>query len=149
MGGGGGLMQLVAYGAHDIFLSGTPKITFFKMKYRRHTNFAPTSLTEVINDNLSPNNQSIIITLDSISQVSIKHLHESCSICLNGLNENKLLIFCTMCRHYFHKACINDIVKNECPNKLTLISLRSAHCIRILLNDIKNTDTLDLTKIDF
>lgn len=36
----GGLMQLVAYGSQDIYLSGNPQITFFKAIYRRHTNFA-------------------------------------------------------------------------------------------------------------
>ena len=37
---GGGLMQLVAYGAQDIYITGNPQITFFKIVYRRHTNFA-------------------------------------------------------------------------------------------------------------
>ena len=37
---GGGLMQLVAYGAQDVYLNGNPQITFFKVVYRRHTNFA-------------------------------------------------------------------------------------------------------------
>jgi len=37
---GGGLMQLVAYGAQDIYLTGNPQITFFKTVYRRHTNFS-------------------------------------------------------------------------------------------------------------
>ena len=32
-------MQLVAYGAQDIYLTGNPQITFFKVVYRRHTNF--------------------------------------------------------------------------------------------------------------
>ena len=37
---GGGLVQLVAYGAQDIYLTGNPQITFFKVVYRRHTNFS-------------------------------------------------------------------------------------------------------------
>ena len=37
---GGGLMQLVAYGAQDIYLTGNPQITFFKTIYKRHTNFS-------------------------------------------------------------------------------------------------------------
>jgi hypothetical protein len=37
---GGGLMQLVAYGAQDVYLTGSPQITFFKVIYRRHTNFS-------------------------------------------------------------------------------------------------------------
>ena len=37
---GGGLMQLVAYGAQDVYLSGNAQITLFKVVYRRHTNFS-------------------------------------------------------------------------------------------------------------
>ena len=40
MPGGGGLLQLVATGKQDLFLTGNPQISFFKMVYRRHTNFA-------------------------------------------------------------------------------------------------------------
>lgn len=36
----GGLLQLVAYGAQDVYLTGNPQITFFKVIYRRYTNFA-------------------------------------------------------------------------------------------------------------
>ncbi len=36
----GGLVQLAAYGSEDLYLTGNPQITFFKMVYRRHTNFA-------------------------------------------------------------------------------------------------------------
>ncbi len=43
---GGGLMQLVAYGAQDIYLTGNPQITFFKVVYRRHTNFAMESVAQ-------------------------------------------------------------------------------------------------------
>lgn len=45
----GGLMQLVAYGAQDIYLTGNPMITFFKTVYRRHTNFAMESIQQTIN----------------------------------------------------------------------------------------------------
>jgi len=42
----GGLLQLVAYGAQDVFLTGTPEITFWKVSYRRHTNFAMESIEQ-------------------------------------------------------------------------------------------------------
>lgn len=45
----GGLMQLVAYGAQDIYLTANPQITFFKVVYRRHTNFAIESIEQVFN----------------------------------------------------------------------------------------------------
>lgn len=38
-------MQLVAYGAQDVYLTGNPQITFFKVVYRRHTNFAIEGIT--------------------------------------------------------------------------------------------------------
>jgi len=39
-------MQLVAYGAQDIYLTGNPQITFFKVVYRRHTNFSMESIQQ-------------------------------------------------------------------------------------------------------
>jgi len=46
---GGGLMQLVAYGAQDVYLTGNPQITFWKVVYRRHTNFAMESIEQTFN----------------------------------------------------------------------------------------------------
>ena len=46
---GGGLMQLVAYGAQDVYLTGNPQITFFKVVYRRHTNFAVEAILQTVN----------------------------------------------------------------------------------------------------
>ena len=42
-------MQLVAYGAQDIYLTGNPQITFWKVTYRRHTNFALESIEQTFN----------------------------------------------------------------------------------------------------
>jgi hypothetical protein len=42
-------MQLVAYGAQDVYLTGDPEITFFKVVYRRHTNFSVESIQQTIN----------------------------------------------------------------------------------------------------
>ena len=46
---GGGLMQLVAYGAQDVYLTGNAQITFWKVTYRRHTNFAVESIEQTFN----------------------------------------------------------------------------------------------------
>ena len=46
---GGGLMQLVSYGAQDIYISGNPQITFWKILYKRHTNFAVESIEVTFN----------------------------------------------------------------------------------------------------
>ena len=45
----GGLLQLVAYGAQDVYLTGNPQITFWKVTYRRHTNFAMESIEQTFN----------------------------------------------------------------------------------------------------
>ena len=50
-------MQLVAYGAQDIYLTGNPMITYFKVVYRRHTNFAMESIAQTFNGNVGFNNK--------------------------------------------------------------------------------------------
>ena len=46
---GGGLIQLVSYGAQDIYISGNPQITFWKILYKRHTNFAMEAIEVTFN----------------------------------------------------------------------------------------------------
>ena len=73
---GGGLMQLVAYGAQDIYLTGNPQITFFKVVYRRHTNFAVESIEQTFNGSASAGSK-ISVTVsrngDLLSQVWISN----------------------------------------------------------------------------
>ena len=52
-------MQLVAYGAQDIYLTGNPQITFFKVVYRRHTNFAMESVEQTLNGSTSKNGKAV------------------------------------------------------------------------------------------
>lgn len=40
----GGLINIVSYGFNDLYLTGSPQITFFKVVYRRHTNFSKESI---------------------------------------------------------------------------------------------------------
>ena len=54
---GGGLLQLVAYGAQDVYLTGNPQITFFKVVYRRHTNFSLESIQQTFNGNAELGNR--------------------------------------------------------------------------------------------
>ena len=42
-------MQLVAMGAQDVYLTGNPQITFFKVVYRRHTNFSKECIAQTFN----------------------------------------------------------------------------------------------------
>ena len=48
-------MQLVAYGAQDVYLTGNPQITFFKVVYRRHTNFSMEAIEQTWNGSSTTN----------------------------------------------------------------------------------------------
>jgi len=50
-------MQLVAYGAQDIYLTGNPQITFFKVVYRRHTNFSMEAIEQTLSGSASYGNK--------------------------------------------------------------------------------------------
>jgi len=50
-------MQLVAYGAQDIYLTGNPMITYFKVVYRRHTNFAMESIAQTFSGSVGFGNK--------------------------------------------------------------------------------------------
>ena len=62
-------MQLVAYGAQDIYLTGNPQITFFKVVYRRHTNFSMETIQQ---------------TLDGTTTLTTSNANASCTISRNG-----------------------------------------------------------------
>ena len=49
----GGLVQLAAYGAQDIYLTTNPQITFFKCVYQRHSNFSMESIIQLIDGNIN------------------------------------------------------------------------------------------------
>uniref|UniRef100_A0A6C0C478 Major capsid protein N-terminal domain-containing protein n=1 Tax=viral metagenome TaxID=1070528 RepID=A0A6C0C478_9ZZZZ len=60
---GGGLMQLVAYGAQDIYLTGNPQITFFKVVYRRHTNFSMEAIQQSFSGEITNAASSVTATI--------------------------------------------------------------------------------------
>jgi len=73
---GGGLIQLIASGAQDIYLTGDPQITFWKNVYRRHTNFAIESIKQTVLGSLNFGNQvSITVTrnADLLKQLWIQY----------------------------------------------------------------------------
>ena len=56
----GGIAQLVAVGAQDAHLVGSPEISFFRSTYKRHTNFSQTVERQVIQGNVSNGGMSTI-----------------------------------------------------------------------------------------
>jgi hypothetical protein len=51
---GGALLQLVAYGAQDVYLTGKPTVTFFQSVYKRHTNFAIEAVPQTLAGQANP-----------------------------------------------------------------------------------------------
>lgn len=60
---GGGLMQLAAYGAQDIYLTGNPQITFFKIVYRRHTNFSVECINQTFDGSITASASTTTATI--------------------------------------------------------------------------------------
>lgn len=56
----GGIAQLVAVGAQDAHLVGSPEVSFFRSTYRRHTNFSQTCERQVIQGNVNNNGMSTV-----------------------------------------------------------------------------------------
>lgn len=74
----GGLIQIVAYGAQDIFLTGNPQITWFKLVYRRYTNFSTESIPQIFSGDADFGKRT------------------TCTIARNGDLMNKMTLQCTL-----------------------------------------------------
>tara|TARA_Y100000591_G_scaffold332805_1_gene371672 strand:+ start:199 stop:1389 length:1191 start_codon:yes stop_codon:yes gene_type:complete len=86
---GGGLMQLVAYGAQDIYLTGNPQITFFKVVYRRHTNFSMELIEQTINGTVGAGSRvtsTISRNGDLIGRMYVRFAAESIIVAASGDN---------------------------------------------------------------
>jgi len=59
----GGLIQLVAYGEQDVYLTGDPKVTFFQAVYKRHTNFAMETIQQTVNGSNVVNNSRMSVVV--------------------------------------------------------------------------------------
>ena len=56
----GGIIQLVATGDQDVYLTGDPQITFFKAIYKRHTNFSMECIEQKIAGGIGNNGKATI-----------------------------------------------------------------------------------------
>ena len=84
---GGALMQLVAYGTQDIYLTGNPQITFFKTVYKRHTNFAVEAIEQTINGTADFGKKfSVTIARngDLLSRVYLELQYAECAVSGDG-----------------------------------------------------------------
>jgi len=82
-------MQLVAYGAQDIYLTGNPQITFFKVVYRRHTNFSMETIEQTINGSaVAAGSGSVTISRNGDL---VYKVYVTCAAMTVGSDGNKLI----------------------------------------------------------
>jgi len=86
-------MQLVAYGAQDVYLTGNPQITFFKVVYRRHTNFSKELIEQTFNGSVGPNKKV------------------SCTISRNGDLVQEMYLYVNGSTNAVANADANDCIK--------------------------------------
>jgi len=82
----GGLMQLVAYGAQDVYLTGNPKVTFFQAVYKRHTNFAMEVIQQTTNG--SPSSSGRVSVTIARNGDLVGNMHVALTPSTNVLTSN-------------------------------------------------------------
>jgi hypothetical protein len=122
---GGGLMQLVAYGAQDIYLTGNPQITFFKVVYRRHTNFSMESIKQTANG--LGDNQTVTISRngDLVHKIYIEWTRQSKAVPQSHIPFNRIQ------RYHEMMGPSNFIKKIECEIGGQLIDRQSGLFIQM------------------
>ena len=92
---GGGLIQLIAIGEQDQFLTGNPQITFFKSVYKRHSNFAMEVKNQIFSGGVSFGSLNSCVILkdgdlisDIILNVKLGSLNKKSNnnVCVKDLN---------------------------------------------------------------
>ena len=84
-------MQLVAYGAQDVYLTGSPKVTFFQAVYKRHTNFAMETIEQVVNGSVGDGARLSVTVArngDLIGEMYIEMLTKSSGVNFVSDDEN-------------------------------------------------------------
>jgi len=77
----GGLMQLTAYGAEDVYITGTPEITFFKAVYKRHTNFAMENIQQTVNGTARSGGRVTVTVTRNADLIGEMYLDLQCQSC--------------------------------------------------------------------
>ena len=72
-------MQLVAYGAQDVYLTGNPKVTFFQAVYKRHTNFAMENIEQTVNGTATAGGRVSVTVARNGDLISDMYLELTCN----------------------------------------------------------------------
>lgn len=117
---GGGLLQLVAYGSQDAYLTGNPTITFWRTTYRRHTNFNVNNNQANVYPTVQLNQIDNIDSWITVYRI-IKETDRNteCPISLEIINPNSQYCICAECKYNFSKNEIKTAFEThnqyKCP----------------------------------
>ena len=113
-------MQLVAYGAQDIYLTGNPQITFFKVVYRRHTNFAMESIQQTFNGSADFGNRvtcTVSRNGDLVTNMTLVCNVSGTAAAIPANNANVLTQSWSWCQNLGH-AMIDNVRVPICDTKM-------------------------------
>lgn len=130
----GGLIQLVAYGVQDVALSGSPQITFFKMVYKRHTNFAQEEFEQAFSgplDFATRNDVNIARRGDLMTNMTLEF----------DLTPNNLAITCdydTMANELANITYLTQVHQRENPTNPTFTTAQAQYLLHIPVDNHVN-----------
>jgi len=106
-------MQLVAYGAQDIYLTGNPQITFFKVVYRRHTNFSMEAIQQTINGTPAVGGSTVSATIsrngDLVSNLWLDVQMKTDSLSVGAVVDQSYINWTNNTGHALLKECEIEI----------------------------------------
>ena len=98
-------MQLVAYGAQDVYLTGNPKVTFFQAVYKRHTNFAMENIQQTVNGSATSNGRVSVTVARNGDLIGEMYVDLQSNVCNTASGSSILLQ--DSC--WTAERCISDI----------------------------------------
>ena len=126
----GGLINIVSYASNDLYLTGAPQITFYKMVYRRYTNFAMESIYLDFDDDINFDSESELVVPRIGDLIHKAYLHISIpNISVNyqdvGIDTSDIVFT------YLEKSTVSEYekIKNVYMNILTSIYRIIYNCI--------------------
>lgn len=146
----GGLINIVSYGSQDLFLTGAPEITYFKVVYRRYTNFSIESIRLKFDDDVSFNKYSTLVfpkTGDLLHKMSLEIIIPEISFRrqINSVKSKKLY---TIYENYLSEyEIINNFLKinmNLYRNAIITYSLDNVINSNDIISSIIDTYNLNI-----
>ncbi len=143
----GGLINIATYGSQDLFLTGTPEITFFKIVYRRYTNFSMESIRLKFDDDVYFDKMGTLTipkTGDLINKMYLEIILPEVFFAGKILNQDICNIYNNYIKNYDFLNCftrVNNLSFNEFNKIYALVNISNENKIiqsRTIINTIFN-----------